>query len=47
LIEECHLVVPPIVVGGGKRSLPDEIRLELTLREERSFDNARCISTIA
>jgi dihydrofolate reductase len=37
LVEECHLLVAPIVVGGGKRSLPDDVRLELELLEERRF----------
>jgi dihydrofolate reductase len=39
LVEECHLFVTPIVVGGGKRSLPDEVRLKLELQDERRFGN--------
>jgi dihydrofolate reductase len=39
LIDECHLFVAPIVVGGGKRSLPDHVRLELDLLDERRFGN--------
>jgi dihydrofolate reductase len=39
LIDECHLLLAPIVVGGGKRSLPDNVRLELELLDERRFDN--------
>jgi|SRR5215211_1011452 len=39
LVDECHLFVAPIVVGGGKRSLPKDVRLELTLLDERSFGN--------
>jgi len=39
LIDECHLFLTPIIVGGGKRSLPDNVRLELELLEERRFDN--------
>jgi hypothetical protein len=27
----------PVVVGGGKRSLPDDVRLELELVDERRF----------
>jgi dihydrofolate reductase len=37
LVDECHLSVAPIVVGGGKRSLPDHVRLELELLDERRF----------
>ncbi len=39
LVDECHLFVAPIVVGGGKRSLPNHVRLELELVDERRFDN--------
>ena len=37
LIDECQLYIAPIVVGGGKPSLPDDVRLELELLEERAF----------
>jgi len=37
LIDECHLFLIPILVGGGKQSLPDDVRLELELLEERRF----------
>src|SRR5437867_2484685 len=37
LVDEYHLFVTPIVVGGGKRSLPDGVRLELELLDERRF----------
>ncbi len=39
LVDEWHLFVAPIVVGGGKRALPDEVRVELELLDERSFGN--------
>ena len=39
LVEECHLFLSPIVVGGGKRALPDNVRLELELLDERRFGN--------
>ncbi len=39
LIDECHLFLTPIIVGGGKPSLPDHVRLELELLEERRFGN--------
>jgi dihydrofolate reductase len=37
LVDECHLFLAPIVVGGGKQSLPDRVRLELELLDERRF----------
>ena len=39
LIDECHLFLTPIVVGGGKPSLPENVGLELELLEERRFGN--------
>jgi dihydrofolate reductase len=39
LVDELHLFVAPIVVGGGKRSLPDNVRLKLELLDERRFAN--------
>ena len=39
LVDELHLFLAPVVVGGGKRSLPDEVRLELELLDERRFAN--------
>jgi dihydrofolate reductase len=39
LIDECHLFIAPIILGGGKQSLPDNVRLELELLEERRFRN--------
>ena len=37
LVDECHLFVAPMVVGGGKRSLPGNVRLKLELLDERRF----------
>lgn len=37
LIDECHLFVAPVMVGGGKRALPDDLRLDLELLDERRF----------
>jgi dihydrofolate reductase len=37
LVDECQLFVAPIVVGGGTQSLPDNVRLELELLDERRF----------
>jgi dihydrofolate reductase len=39
LVDECHLFVAPIVVGGGKQSLPNNVRQKLELLEERRFGN--------
>jgi dihydrofolate reductase len=37
LIDECHLFLTPIIVGGGKPAIPENVRLELELLEERRF----------
>ena len=39
LVDEIHLFLSPIVVGGGTPSLPDGVRLELELTGERRFRN--------
>jgi dihydrofolate reductase len=39
LIDECHLFLIPLLVGGGKSALPDNVRLELELLAERRFRN--------
>jgi dihydrofolate reductase len=39
LVDECHLVLAPVVVGGGKPALPDHVRLDLDLLDERRFAN--------
>src|SRR5450631_2145589 len=39
LVDECHLFLTPVVVGGGKQFLPDKVRLELELLDERRFGN--------
>jgi dihydrofolate reductase len=36
-VDEYHLFLTPIVVGGGKQSLPDNVRLKLELLDERRF----------
>jgi len=38
LVDQWHLFVTPIVVGGGKRSLPDDVRVKLELMDERRFE---------
>lgn len=39
LVEEFHQFVNPVVVGGGTRFLPDGVRLDLELLDERRFGN--------
>ena len=39
LVDECHLFLTPIVVGGGKQALPSDVRLKLELLDERRFGN--------
>jgi dihydrofolate reductase len=39
LVDEYHLFLTPIVVGGGTQSLPDGVRLQLELLAERRFAN--------
>ena len=37
LVDEYHLFVTPVVVGGGTAFLPDDVRLPLHLLDERRF----------
>jgi dihydrofolate reductase len=37
LVDECLLFLAPAVVGGGTRSLPDDVDLRLELMDERRF----------
>jgi dihydrofolate reductase len=40
LVDEYHLFLAPVMVGGGKRSLPDKnVRVDLELLHERRFRN--------
>jgi dihydrofolate reductase len=39
LVDEYHLFVTPMVVGGGKQFLPDGVRFALELLDERRFGN--------
>jgi dihydrofolate reductase len=39
LIDECQLLVWPMIVGGGKPALPAGIRTNLELLDEHRFDN--------
>jgi dihydrofolate reductase len=40
LVDEYHLFLVPVVVGGGTRSLPAGVRVSLELLDERRFRNA-------
>jgi dihydrofolate reductase len=37
LVDEYHLFLTPTVVGGGNQALPDHVRLDLDLGDERRF----------
>ncbi len=37
LVDDCHLFLNPILVGGGKRALPDNVSARLELVDERRF----------
>jgi dihydrofolate reductase len=37
LVDECHLILAPVIVGGGTRAFPDDVRVGLELLEERRF----------
>ena len=39
LVDELHLFLHPVVVGGGTHWLPRDVRLDLELLDERRFDS--------
>ena len=39
LVDEYQLFLAPVMVGGGKQALPDDVRAELELLDERRFGN--------
>jgi dihydrofolate reductase len=39
LIDEYQVILAPVVVGGGTQALPDDLRVELDLLDERRFGN--------
>ena len=41
LVDELHLFLVPIVVGGGTAVLPRDVRWDLELTDERRFDDGR------
>jgi dihydrofolate reductase len=39
LVDEFQMFISPVAVAGGKKYLPDDVRLRLELLEERRFGN--------
>ena len=39
ILNECHLIVWPMTLGGGKRALPEGVRTNLELLDEHRFKN--------
>jgi dihydrofolate reductase len=39
LVDECQMFLAPVVVGGGKRALPEGVFTELELLDQRRFGN--------
>jgi dihydrofolate reductase len=39
LVDELHLFIAPVIVGSGTSGLPDSVRLNLELLDERRFGN--------
>ena len=39
LVDECVLLMSPVLVGGGKPALPRGLRVDLELLDHRRFDN--------
>jgi dihydrofolate reductase len=37
LVDELQLLLVPVLIGGGKRALPNEVRARLELLDERRF----------
>jgi dihydrofolate reductase len=39
LVDELQLLLVPVLVGGGKRALPNDVRARLELLDERRFES--------
>src|SRR4051794_36916954 len=37
LVDELHLLLVPVLVGGGKRALPNDVNVQLELLDQRRF----------
>ena len=40
LVDSYRLMIDPVVVGGGKQALPNDVQLNLELLDERRFGNS-------
>jgi dihydrofolate reductase len=47
LVDECHLFIAPVLVGGGKRAFPDGVHLKLELLDQRRFGNGMILLSFA
>jgi len=39
VVDECHLFLTPVLVGGGRRSLPEGVFVKVKLLDEHRFGN--------
>jgi dihydrofolate reductase len=39
LVDECHLLIHPVLIGGGKPALPSDTRADLELLDDRRLSN--------
>jgi dihydrofolate reductase len=39
LVDELQLLLVPVLVGGGKRALPNDVRVQLEMLDERRFQS--------
>lgn len=39
LVDECHLLIHPIILGGGKQALLHNLHMQLELLSERTFES--------
>jgi dihydrofolate reductase len=39
LVDECHLLIHPVLMGGGKPALPSDTRADLELLDDRRLGN--------
>jgi dihydrofolate reductase len=39
LVDECQLLIWPVILGGGNPALPTDVRAELVLLDEHRFSN--------
>jgi dihydrofolate reductase len=37
LVDECQLLLAPVIVGGGRRALPEGVHVKLELLDQRRF----------